>query len=457
MKIVELKYFFSDLFNFKNASRSEKAKKNIILLFIVQVFNFLSIMALVPVSIAYLGNEEYGIWLTLASILSWLINLDFGIGNGLRNKLAEALALKDLKLARIYVSTAYIVFFIGITFAFLIYLTVHGMLNWAAILKAPSDYVNLLNTLILWIIVLFLVQFLLKLLTSIINADQRPALNGVLSLSINALVLLAVLFLSQITEKSFTAFAIVSSSVPVFVLFAASVFLFSGHYKKISPSIRFIDFKYSSNLVKLGMQFFIIQISGLIVFTTDNIIIAQLFGPKEVVTYNVAYKYFYMVPLVFNVVLAPFWSAFTDAYVKKEYSWIQNAIRKLIIIWIILSLIAVFMIIISKIVYRIWVGSEIQVPFILSIFTGIFVIIANWNNIFAYFINGVGKIRIALYYSIFTALLNIPLSILLAKQFGLGISGVILATNICLIIASVWSPIQYYKIINNKASGIWNK
>ncbi|HMN17964.1 MAG: oligosaccharide flippase family protein [Ignavibacteriales bacterium] len=457
MKILRLKYFFSDLFNFKNASRSEKAKKNIILLFIVQVFNFLSIMALVPVSIAYLGNEEYGIWLTLASILSWLINLDFGIGNGLRNKLAEALALNDLKLARIYVSTAYTVFFIGITFAFLIYLTVHGMLNWAAILKAPSDYVNLLNTLILWIIVLFLVQFLLKLLTSIINADQRPALNGVLSLSINALILLAVLFLSQITEKSFTSFAIVSSSVPVLVLFAASVFLFSGHYKNISPSIRFIDFKYSSNLVKLGMQFFIIQISGLIVFTTDNIIIAQLFGPGQVVTYNIAYKYFYMIPLVFNVVLAPFWSAFTEAYVKKEYSWIQNAIRKLLIIWIILSLIAVFMIIISNIVYSIWVGSEIQVPFILSIFTGIFVIIANWNNIFAYFINGVGKIRIALYYSIFTALINIPLSILLAKQFGLGISGVILATNICLIIASVWSPIQYYKIINNKASGIWNK
>jgi O-antigen/teichoic acid export membrane protein len=414
-------------------------------------------MALVPVSIAYLGNVEYGIWLTLASILSWLINLDFGIGNGLRNKLAESLALNDLKLARIYVSTAYIVFSIGITFAFLIYLAVHGMLNWASILQAPLDYANLLNTLVLWIIVLFLVQFLLKLLTSIINADQRPALNGVLSLSINALILLAVFILSQTTQKSFVAFAIVSSGVPVLVLFAASFFLFSGHYKNISPSIRFIDFKYSSNLVKLGMQFFIIQISGLIVFTTDNIIIAQLFGPEQVVIYNIAYKYFYMIPLVFNVVLAPFWSAFTEAYVKKEYSWIRNAVQKLLLIWALLSFIAVLMIIISNIVYSIWVGSEMQVPFILSVFTGAFVIIANWNNIFAYFINGVGKIRIALYYSIFTALLNIPLSILLAKQFGLGISGVILATNICLIIASVWSPVQYYKIINNNASGIWNK
>ncbi|HQF41474.1 MAG TPA: oligosaccharide flippase family protein [Ignavibacteriaceae bacterium] len=457
MKIPKVKYSISELFSFKNSSRSEKAKKNIIILFILQVFNFFSIMALVPVSINYLGKVEYGIWLTLASILSWLINLDFGIGNGLRNKLAESLALNDLKLARIYISTAYTVFAIGISIALIFYISVRGIFNWGDILKAPSDYFELLNILVLWVIILSLVQFLLKLLTSIINADQRPALNGLLSLSINALTLVIIFLLSKTTEKSFTTFAIVSSCVPVLVFFIASSILFSGHYRKIAPSFKYIDFKYSSGLVKLGMQFFIIQISGLIVFTTDNVIIAQLFGPEQVVIYNVAYKYFYMIPLVFNVILAPFWSAFTEAYVKQEYDWIKNSMKKLIMAWAVLSFAALIMVMIANIVYNIWVGPEIQVPFILSVFTGIFVIIANWNNIFAYFINGVGKIRISLYYSIFIALLNIPLSVLLAKYLGLGISGVILATNFCLIIGSVWAPIQYHKIINNKASGIWNK
>ena len=414
-------------------------------------------MALVPVAINYLGKVEYGIWLTLASILSWLINLDFGIGNGLRNKLAESLALNDLKLARIYVSTSYTVFTFGILFALLIYLAIHGMLNWVDLLKAPPDYFDLLNTLVLWVIILFLVQFLLKLLTSIINADQRPALNGALSLAINALTLLTVFLLSKTTEKSFIAFALASSGIPVFVFIIASVILFSGHYRSISPSIRFIDFKYSSSLVKLGMQFFIIQISSLIVFTTDNVIIAQLFGPGQVVIYNVAYKYFYMIPLVFNVMLAPFWSAFTEAYVKQEYDWIKNSVKKLMIGWVILSFIAIVMILISNIVYNIWVGSTIQVPFILSIFMGVFVIIANWNNIFAYFINGVGKVKIQLYYSVFVALINIPLSIFLAKTAGMGIAGVIVATDICLIIASAWAPLQYKKLITSTAKGIWNQ
>ena len=457
MKLPNIKYTPSELFNFKDSSRSDRAKKNIIILFVIHVFNFFSIMALVPVTIIYIGNVEYGIWLTLASILSWLINLDFGIGNGLRNKLAEALALKDIKLARIYVSTAYSVFAIGIISAITIYFFIHELLNWADLLNAPSGYLELLNTLVFYVIIIFLTQFLLKLITSIINADQRPALNGALSLIVNSVTLVVVYLLSIYAEPSLMLFGLISSSIPVFVYLLASLFLFKGHYKSISPSINTISFKYSSSLVKLGMQFFIIQISSLIVFTTGNIIIAQLYGPKSVVTYNIAFKYFYIVPMVFNVVLAPFWSAFTEAFVKKEYNWIKNSVKKLIIIWAMLSIVTIVMLIFSEFIYEQWVGSQIKVPFILSLTISAFVMIANWNNIFGTFINGVGKVRIQLYYSIFAAVLNIPLSIFLSRHLGIGVTGVMLSTNICLILGSFLFPIQYYKLVRDKAKGIWDK
>ncbi|MBK7631469.1 MAG: MATE family efflux transporter [Ignavibacteriales bacterium] len=457
MKFLNLKYSLAELFNFKDSSRSERAKKNIIILFVLHVFNFLSIMAIIPVAINYLGKTDYGIWLTLASILSWLINLDFGLGNGLRNKLAEALALNDLKLAKYYISTAYAVFAIGIFSIMVIYIFVHGLFNWAHLLNAPENYLALLNNLVLYVVVLFLVQFLLKLLTSIINADQRPALNGVLSLIINTSTLVTVYLLSLFCESSLTIFGIVSASIPIIVFLTASLYLFNGQFKIISPKISYINFKYSSDLVRLGMQFFVIQISSLIVFTTGNIVITQLYGPEPVVTYNVAYRYFYIVPMVFNVVLAPFWSAFTEAYVKKEFDWIKNSMRKLIFIWLILSFSAIIMLLISNWVYKIWVGPQINVPFALSFAATIFVILANWNNIFGYFIYGVGKVRVQLYYSIFTALLNIPLSIYLAKYAGFGITGIMVSTIVCLIFFSIWAPIQYLKIINGKATGIWNK
>lgn len=455
-KFIDLNFLKNPL-DFKNSSRSDKAKKNITILFFLHVLNFFSIMAVVPISINYLGKTDYGIWLTLASILSWVINLDFGIGNGLRNKLAEALALNNQKLARIYVSTAYIIFGIGIFCALLFYLSIHGFLNWSKILQAPNEYMFLLNSLALWVIILFLVQFFLKLITSIINAYQKPALNGALSLIVNFSTLISIYVLSKSSTPSLFSFSIICSAIPVAVFAIVSLFLFNGNYSYLKPSFRFLDLKYSRDLVKLGMQFFIVQVSALIIFSTDTVIVSQLYGPEEVTTYNVAYKYFYMVPLVFNVVLAPFWSAFTDAFVKKEFDWIRSTIKKLVVVWGFLSLIAVIMIIAANTAYYIWVGPSIKVPFSLSVTTGIFVIIANWNNIFAYFMNGVGKVKLQLIYGVIAGIINIPLSVFLAKYLNLGTTGVILATNICLIFATVLMPIQYRKILNFTARGIWNE
>lgn len=455
--MVNLGFKIKDILRIGSGDRSEKAKKNIVLLFLIHIFNFLSVMALVPLTIKYLGETEYGIWLTISSIFLWLGNLDFGIGNGLRNKLTEALALNDLQIAKKYVSTAYSVFSMGVLVVLILFLAVHQFLNWVAILNAPEYLSGVLVKLVLYTFILFIFQFLLRLISSVINADQKPALNGFLTLCVNICTLISVIILIETTGKSLLLYGILVSFIPVTVFVIASLILFRKRYKSVSPAVSFVDLKISSALVKLGVQFFIIQASGLIVFATDNMIITQLFGPAQVTVYNIAYKYFFLISMVFNVVLSPFWSAFTDAYVKNEKDWIKNAVKRLIQIWLLLNIGVIVMIAIAAVVYKIWIGEEIIIPFFLSVSMAAFVIINNWNNIFAYFLNGVGKIRIQFYYAIFVALLNIPLSIFLARNMNLGVSGVIIATNICLIIASVWAPIQYNKIINDRANGIWNK
>ena len=193
------------------------------------------------------------------------------------------------------------------------------------------------------------------------------------------------------------------------------------------------------------------------IFATDNLIITQLFGPADVTVYNIAYKYFNYIPIVFFVILTPMWSAYTEAYIKDDIDWIRNAVNKILKVWILLSILIIVMIAAANWVYDIWLNSKIEVPLLLTILMGLFAIVSNWNNIFAYFINGVGKIRLQLYNSIFVAIINIPLSIYFAKNLGMGISGVIAATCVCVGIGAIWSPIQYTKIVNKKATGIWEK
>lgn len=82
-------------------------------------------LILVPMTLSYLNPYEYGIWLTLSSTLAWIYTFDIGLGNGLRNKLTEALALNDLKLARIYVSTSFFSLLILVTaiYLFIVYIS----------------------------------------------------------------------------------------------------------------------------------------------------------------------------------------------------------------------------------------------------------------------------------------------------------------------------------------------
>lgn len=153
----------------------------------------------------------------------------------------------------------------------------------------------------------------------------------------------------------------------------------------------------------------------------------------------------------------PYWSAYTHAYVANDINWINKAFKKLLAIWVIQVLGVILLIIGANLVYKLWVGDTITIPWSLSISLGVYSIVYNWNNIFAYFINGVSKIRLQLYSSIFVGVINIPLCYVLVKYTQLGVSSIVIANTLCLLVSSVWSPIQCYKIINNKATGLWNK
>ncbi len=453
-----LRYDLKKIFRFlKGSSRGDKARKHIFFLFILHAFNLGLTLLLVPVTLKVLNPSEYGIWLTLTSITVWIVSLDFGLGNGLRNRLAEALAKEDSRLAKTFVSTAYAYLSVLVAAFYLIFLLVNPFLSWRDILNISPDISVDIHQVAFIVFSFFFLNFILKLVTVIAIADQKPAVNGLLTLFINLLTVSGLYLLADTSYGNLLYVGAISTAVPALVYILASLRFFTSEYRDIRPSLKFISPRYSKSLLSLGFRFFIIQISALIIFATDNVIITQIFSPSEVTVYNVAYKYFTIISLVFGVILTPFWSAFTDAFTRNEMDWIRKVTGKLIYIWGLAIIAVLVMTIISQPFYRFWVGTEIKVPFILSIFMGIFVIISMWNNIFAYFLNGVGKIQLQLYSAVLTGILNIPLSILFARYLELGISGVILATIVCLMPAMIWAPLQYHKIIHGKAQGIWNR
>lgn len=202
---------------------------------------------------------------------------------------------------------------------------------------------------------------------------------------------------------------------------------------------------------------FFIQISAVIIYQTSNILISQFFGPAEVTPYNVAYSYYSIVLVGFGIVMKPFWSAFTEAYIKKDYLWIRKTTKQLFLIWSFFCLGIIIMTLFSNMFYTFWVGEEVKVPISLSILLGLHVGLLSFGNIFVFFVNGVGKIRLQLVSSVIGALLFIPCAILFSNYTSLSIGGVVLAMIIANFYGPILAPIQYYKILNKKNIGIWNK
>ena len=90
-----------------HSSRTKNITKHVLLSALYKGGHILATFLLVPLTIDFLDTENYGIWLTLSSFIAWFSFFDIGLGNGLRNKFAEAKAKDDLELAKGYVSTAY--------------------------------------------------------------------------------------------------------------------------------------------------------------------------------------------------------------------------------------------------------------------------------------------------------------------------------------------------------------
>lgn len=436
-------------------SRSINIVRNIFASFFIRGCSIAISLVLVPLTIKYINPTQYGIWLTLSSIIGWFGFFDIGFGNGLRNKFAEALAKGEHDLAKTYVSTTYAILAIIIGIVLVLFCCINPFLNWVKILNAPPSLGHELSLLALIVFVFFCLQFILQLITTIITANQQPAKASFFNLLGSIFSLIVIVILTKTTSGNLIYLGLALGCTPVVVLLSSSLWFYTHEYRKYAPSLKHVNFAYARNLMGLGIKFFVIQIAFVILYETSNIIITQLFGPSQVTPYNIAFKYFSVVPMVFNIVLTPFWSAFTEAYIKKDEQWIRSTIRKLIKFWLLLLVGALSMLVLSNKVYQLWVGSMVQVPFLLSVCIFFYVMINAWCMIFSMFLNGVGKLKLQLYSSIFGALLNIPLAIFLAKQVG--IAGVVLSVCLLGLFGAVWSPMQYYKIINNKATGIWNK
>lgn len=178
------------------SERSQNVKKNIIYSIILKAVGVGLTFILLPLTVHYLTEIEYGIWVTLFSVMNWVNMMDMGIGLGLRNKLAEAVTKENVPMIREYISTGfYALTGIGVILLGIFYFTLQ-FADMQVIFNTDAIESNILYQVTFWTGTFIIVAFVLSLIQQVYYAYQKAAMTGMIAISHSAIMLAVVYILT---------------------------------------------------------------------------------------------------------------------------------------------------------------------------------------------------------------------------------------------------------------------
>lgn len=435
---------------------SQLVIKNTIAAFVVKGGALVISLLTMPAYIKYFNNQEIlGIWFTILSILSWVLTFDLGIGNGLRNRLVPAIVNKDNSKIKKYISSAYLVIGLIVILSISFSIIVFKQINWNVLLNISHTVVpkNVLNIVINIVFIGIMLQFLFKLITSILYSMQKSALNNLLSLVSSVIILIYVSSVkSSDVAFNLITLAIVNVLAVNLPLLIVSFIVFRKELKDCRPSIKSFEMAYAKEVLILGGNFFWVQIMFMIITATNEFLIAWMVSPEKVVEYQIYNKLFTLIGSLFSLSLTPIWSAVTKAFSEKNYFWVQKLYKKLKYLALIGILFEFLLIFFLQFGIDLWLDeNNIKVNYLYAIVFAVFGSLLIWNGVVSSIANGLGKLRVQMVFFTVGALVKIPIAFVTVGLFNSWI-GIIIANIFSLSLYCIVQPIILNKYLKSKIS-----
>lgn len=420
---------------------------NILGSYVIKGLGILCSLISMPLFIQYFNNQMVlGVWFTMLSVLNWILVFDMGIGNGLRNHLTKALAANDFISARKLVSSAYIMLGLWTIIISIICCGLAVCIDWNVFLNISTNVISpdMLSPCVIVCILGVLLSFFLRIISSVIYSIQRSAITNLISF-LSQLFVLLYLFIApkslapeQALLNMTYAYAL-CCNVP---LLLATIVVFGGQkMKNIRPDYKHFERSSANKVLSLGVVFLILQILYMIISVTDSWFITKFYDPSYAVDYQIYYKPFSFMSMLFMLALTPLWSAITKAYSEQRYAWIKKLQRILYMAFICLIMFQVLFLLLMPSFFSIWLGKEhITFDYFTGICFSIYSTIFIWISIQSTLVAGMGRLRVQLICYIVAVVLKITAIVLLYKTFTSWLF-VVVATCIALLPYCLIQPI----------------
>ena len=383
-------------------------------------------LALVPVLVGFLGPVQFGIWAAYQSLQGLLVFADFGIGNGMQNAVTVALAQGDTRRAQALISSALVALLAAAGILGLLVVVgfnVPPAVAWLSGGRADDPEFSALRVGVAVFVAAGLIAIPLSCGERLALAMQEGFVTHGTRATTTILAFGCVLVLVR-AQASFAAICM-ATSIPVLAGPLLSWMLVARGRSWALPAISAVSAGETRAVLRSGIGFLAVQMTAILGFGLDAILIERYAGPVEVANYTVVQRLFSLVGMVVGIVVAPLWPAYADARARGDYAWIRKTLwRSLLATAVVAGALSVALAVLAGPIAARWVGNAITPPASLVTAFAAWSFVLACGMAFSYFWNGMHMLRLQAVLGGMFVLVGLPVKVA-ALQSGTATSVVL--------------------------------
>lgn len=430
LRVLRLRPFDETTAEGRAQERHRRAALSAMAAALSKALSVLATLVSIPLALAYLGDERFGIWSTLSALVLALQFADLGLGNGVVNAVSTAFGARDTAALKRYVSSAaYTLLAVCVVLGLmgLVLLTAVPETAWAQLfkLKGAQAQAEVLPALAVFAACVAL-AVPLGLVQRVQIAMQRGFIASLWQCGANLLSLLAI-WQATVWQLGLPWLVLALLAAPLLSALGNALVFFWRSDRELKPAWQHVDRAATALLLRTGASYFVIQVAVAVVFASDSLFIAHLLGASEVARYAVPEKLFGIISLAVATAVGPLWPAYGEAIARGDLDWVRQTLKRSLLMAAMFSAGATgLLLLIGPWLIGWWVGTALQVPASLLLALGVWKTFEGVGFALAMFLNGGGLLR----YQVITAWL-MAAGVLAFKPWlvlQLGVTGAPLAT-----------------------------
>lgn len=381
----------------------------------------------VPLTLKYLGNERFGLWMTISSVLAMAAFADFGIGNGVLNTVAKAFGKDDQESIRKAVSSGFAVLTTISAALIVLFFSAYRFVNWADFFRVASPQARAEAGPALAV---FSTCFAINICMDVVQRVQLGLQQGY-RYSLWQLIGSLAGFIGVLSgiwfRVSLPVLVVAIAGAPILATTLNAIHFFGFVRPDLRPMRTFVESNVIAQIARLGGLFFILQVVVAVSYSADNFIIARTLGAVNVPEYSIPQRMFALITMMSGMLVAPLWPAYSEALSRGHMDWVRRTLgRSLLLVFVLTSTASLVVLLTGHQLIHWWVGSRIHPSFLLLLGLAIWTVIACCGDALAIFMNGVEMLRFQVIVATIFGAGCVVTKVLFVRHFG--IAGVPWAT-----------------------------